>query len=185
MDTKTTRVETTARSATSSQADAPGASPPDRRVTPAASRGFTLIEIMITVATLAIIAAVALPNYADYVTRSKIIEATSGLNDMRVRLEQYFADNRSYPTTCAAAATSAPPAGTIYLPASTKYFGFTCALTAATYTITATGSASGGMTGFGYTIDQASTRKTTSLPSGWTGAGASSSCWVRKKNGDC
>ncbi len=148
-------------------------------------RGFTLIEIMITVATLAIVAAVALPNYIDYITRSKIAEATSGLNDMRVRLAQYFADTRRYPTACIAAATGPAPADKVYLPAGTKYFAFSCALTATSFTVTATGDASRGMAGFAYTIDQASNRKTTSLPSGWSGAGASSSCWVTRKSGDC
>ena len=148
-------------------------------------RGFTLLEILITVATLAILAAIALPNYIDYVTRSKIVEATSGLNDMRVRLEQFFADSRQYPTACVASAAGPAPAGKIYLPASVKYFAFSCALSATTYTVTATGALSGGMTGFVYTIDQASARKTTSLPPGWAGAGPSSTCWVTRKGGDC
>ncbi len=148
-------------------------------------RGFTLLEMLITVATLAIIAALALPNYIDYVTRSKIVEATSGLNDMRVRLEQYFADNRQYPTACIASAAGPAPAGKLYLPASLKYFAFSCALSATTYTVTATGAISGGMAGFVYTIDQASSRKTTSLPPGWAGGGASSTCWVTRKSGDC
>ena len=148
-------------------------------------RGFTLLEMMVTVATLAIVAAIALPNYIDYITRGRIVEATSGLNDMRVRLEQYFADNRQYPTDCIASAAGPAPAGKIYLPASTKYFAFTCALTATTYTVTATGTASGGTTGFVYTIDQTSKRNTASLPPGWAGAGASSTCWVTRKSGDC
>jgi len=148
-------------------------------------RGFTLLEIMVTVATLAIVAAIALPNYLDYITRGKIVEATSGLNDMRVRLEQYFADSRSYPTACVSPAAGPAPAGKIYLPASTKYFSFTCALTATTYTVTATGAASTGMTGFVYTIDQTSARSTASLPPGWAGAGPSSTCWVTRKSGDC
>ncbi len=148
-------------------------------------RGFTLLEMLITVATLAIIAALALPNYIDYVTRSKIVEATSGLNDMRVRLEQYFADNRQYPTACIASAAGPAPAGKLYLPASLKYFAFSCALSATTYTVTATGAISGGMAGFVYTIDQGSSRKTTSLPPGWAGSGASSTCWVTRKSGDC
>lgn len=148
-------------------------------------RGFTLIEVMITVAVVAILAAVALPSYSDYVTRSKIIEATSGLSDMRVRLEQYFLDSRQYPTACAAPAAGAPPATQIYLPGSTKYFTFTCALTATTYTVTATGKAATGMSGFVYTVDEANNRKTTGLPGGWTGAGAGSTCWIAKKSGDC
>ncbi len=64
--------------------------------------GFTLIEVMITVAIIAILAAVALPNYIDYVTRSRLVEAKSNLSDMRTRLEQYFLDNRSYPGACVA-----------------------------------------------------------------------------------
>ncbi len=56
--------------------------------------GFTLIEVMITVAVIAILAAVALPNYIEYVTRSKLVEAKTNLSDMRTRLEQYFLDNR-------------------------------------------------------------------------------------------
>jgi len=157
-----------------------------RRITaPRRQRGFTLLEMMVTVATLAIVAAIALPNYTDYITRSKIVEATSGLNDMRVRIEQYFADNRQYPAGCVASAAGPAPAGKIYLPASTKYYPFTCALTATTYPVTATGNASGGMAGFVYTIDQTSTRNTASLPPGWAGSGPSSACWVTRKSGDC
>lgn len=140
---------------------------------------------MIALATVAIIAAVALPNYMDSITRGKIVESTANLSDMRVRMEQHFVDNRRYPDTCAAYAAGTPPAGTIYLPANSKYFTVTCALTAATYTITATGNSSRGMGGFAYTIDEGNNRRTTQLPSGWSGAGASSTCWVIHKSGSC
>jgi len=135
---------------------------------------------MITVAIIAILAAVALPNYFEYVTRSRLVEGKTNLVDMRTRLEQYFLDNRAYPTACIAPAVG-PAGGTnIYLPASAKFFDTTCALPATTYTITATGT--GAMTGFVFTIDQANTRKTTAVKTGWT---TSNTCWVSRKNGEC
>src|SRR3989449_7965409 len=60
--------------------------------------GFTLIELMVAIAIVAILAAIALPNYTDYVRRGKIQEATSTLLAMRTKMEQYFQDNRSYTT---------------------------------------------------------------------------------------
>ena len=127
--------------------------------------GFTLIEVMITVAVIAILAAVALPQYFDYITRSRLVEAKTNLADMRTRLEQYFLDNRAYPTACIAPATGPAGAGNIYLPASAKFFTTTCALTATTYTVTATGT--GSMTGFSFTVNQANARVTTGVKSGW------------------
>ena len=66
---------------------------PGRR---ARASGFTLIEIMIVVAIVGILAAIAYPSYSEYVQRSRIMDATSGLNDVRTRMEQYFQDNRTY-----------------------------------------------------------------------------------------
>ena len=58
--------------------------------------GFTLIEIMITVAILAIIAAVAIPSYAGYVERGKRAEARTALLDIAARQERYYSNNRQY-----------------------------------------------------------------------------------------
>jgi type IV pilus assembly protein PilE len=142
--------------------------------------GFTLIEVMITVAIVAIIAAIAVPSYSDYVTRSRLVEAKSGLADMRTRLEQHFLDNRAYPTACIAPASGPAGAGKVYLPGDTKFFTFTCDLTATTYTVTATGT--GTMAGFAFTVDQANARRTTRVRTGWT---ASDTCWISRKNGEC
>lgn len=149
-----------------------------KQTTHTASRvaGFTLIEVMITVAVIAILAAVALPNYIEYVTRSKLVEAKTNLSDMRTRLEQYFLDNRTYPGSCVDYATGAAPAGQIYKPASVKNFAITCAGLPGAYTVQADG------LGFRFTVDQTNARKTPIVPPGWT---TSTVCWVSRKNGDC
>lgn len=138
------------------------------------NRGFTLIELLIVVVVIGILAAIAIPNYADYVTRSKIPEATSALSTMRSRMEQYFQDNRTYANACAAT-TIAPK------PADTQNFTFACSnLGVSTYTVTATGI--GSMNGFVYTINQSNVRATTGVPAGWT---ANANCWVTGKGGAC
>lgn len=143
-------------------------------------QGFTLIEVMVTVAIVAILAAIAVPSYSEYVMRAKITDAVSALSDMRVKMERYFQDNRSFNPP----GPAIPPctAGTVApLPAATNNFTFACAgLGANTYTVTATGI--GSMVGFSYTLDQANNRVTVSVPAGWT---ASATCWVLKKDGSC
>lgn len=144
---------------------------------PSATAGFTLIEMLITVAIVAILAAIAIPAYGDYVRRGKITEAVSGLSDMRVKMEQYYQDNRSYAGSCVAG-TVAPA------PAPTKNFTFACtpAPTATAYTVEATGI--GSMVNFRYSINESNVRTTLQLPPGdWTGQG--NPCWVLKKDGSC
>ena len=137
------------------------------------AKGFTLIELMIVVAVVAILSAIAVPRYNDYVTRSKIAEAVANLSDMRVKMEQYFLDNRTYVGACAAGTVAPVPTG--------KYFTYGCSnLSGTTYTVTATGAA--GMAGFVYTIDQSNTRTTVGAPTGWV---AATGCWTLKKDGSC
>ncbi len=137
-----------------------------------APRGFTLIEVMITMVILGILAAIAIPNYSDYVTRGRIPEATNALSDMRIKMEQFFQDNRTY---VAAGACGAP------IPTGLSKFTVTCAATATTYTATATGT--GAMVDFVYSIDQAGTRATVKLPIKWGAPPAT--CWTTRKGGAC
>lgn len=60
------------------------------------SRGFTLIELMITVAVVAILAAVALPSYQQYVIRGKRAAAQAEMMDIANRQQQFLLANRSY-----------------------------------------------------------------------------------------
>ncbi len=58
--------------------------------------GFTMIELLIVVAIMAIIVAVALPNYREYVIKSNRSVAKGALLEVVSRQEQYFLNNRSY-----------------------------------------------------------------------------------------
>lgn len=145
------------------------------------ARGFTMIELMMVVAVIAILAAIAVPMYGSYVMRGKIIDATSHLGDLRTQMEKFFMDNRTYLN---GAACGVQPIIDAYNADPARNFNFSCpAVTATTYTLQADGIATRGMPNFQYQINEQNQKATTNVYSGWSGAGAA--CWVIKSDGSC
>lgn len=98
-----------------------------------ASRGFTLIELMITVAVVAILAAIAYPSYQEQVRKSRRAQAKADLIEYAQMAERHFSVNNSY-AGFDLPATQSPRGGT-------AYYDLTPAETftdATTFTITAT-----------------------------------------------
>lgn len=71
--------------------------------------GFTLVEMIIVVAIVAILVAVALPSYRDYVRKSRRAEAQAYLMSVAGRQTQFLVDTRSYAATLATINIAQPP----------------------------------------------------------------------------
>jgi type IV pilus assembly protein PilE len=138
--------------------------------------GFTVTELLIVIAIVGILASIAVPSYGAYMTRSRVIDAIAKLSDHHARMEQYFLDRRSYVDD--GGNCGVPPASA----ASADSFAIACAATSKAYLVTATGIAAKGMTGFAFTIDEAGTRVTLSVPKGWV---RTSDCWTVRPDGSC
>lgn len=143
-------------------------------------QGFTLIELMITIAIIGILSTIAIPAYNDYVVRGKLTEATATLYDLRFQMERYYQDNRRYMTAaggdiCGVAAPTGDNA---------KYFDYTCAVDESdqAYIWTASGKGSANLSDYSFTIDEANNRTTTAFPGA---SGLPAPCWLAKKGDTC
>lgn len=109
-----------------------------------AHSGFTLVELMITVAILAIVAAIAIPAYNGYLETARSAEGMNNIASLRLAEEEYFLEHSTYiagtynavSTTYTLAAT----ANLSWTPAEAnadQQFSYSVALAGGGYTITA------------------------------------------------
>jgi len=138
----------------------------------AVQQGFTLIELMITVAVVGILAAIAYPSYIKYIVRSNRSVAESFILSVANKQEQYLLDARQYATTATLLGVTSIPTEV------SNNYGITVsadnAVTPPTYVITATPSgtqASRDTTCASLTIDQAGTKGIVG------GTGTVANCW--------
>lgn len=145
--------------------------------TPSNQAGFTLIELMIAIVVVGILAAIAVPNYTDYVRRSALSEAFANLSDLRVKLEQFYQTNRNYGSGSCGNDGVADRVSF----AATGNFTYACTLenSGQAYSLTATGSL-GRASGHVFTLNSSNAQGTSSF----RGAAVTKTCWL-VRGGEC
>jgi type IV pilus assembly protein PilE len=81
-----------------------------RTASPGRAAGFSLIELMVSVAIVGILAAIAYPAYGKYLVKSNRSAAESHLMELAQAEAQYMADSRSYATTVTGLGMTTPAA---------------------------------------------------------------------------
>lgn len=112
------------------------------------SGGFTVIELLVTVAIVAILAVIAVPSYSSYVSQGRAKGAASDLVSWSLVMENDFQRTLAYPTTYSTTttvpATSAARTSQentdfgAWTPAESNYFTYSVLTSSTSYTLTAT-----------------------------------------------
>lgn len=100
--------------------------------------GFTLIEMLVTVAILGILVAIAIPSYQEYVARANRAEAKSALLENAQFMERYFMSNGFYSTVKDSGVAPNLPITILPQSGGTQTYGIAAAVANTTFTLTAT-----------------------------------------------
>ena len=73
--------------------------PRNRRAHGAASRGFTLLELMVVIVILGILAAIVVPQFMSEPHKARVVQARMQIENLSTALKRYYLDNGQYPTT--------------------------------------------------------------------------------------
>lgn len=140
------------------------------------SRGFSLIEMMIVVAILAILAAIAVPSYMKHVVKTRRVAAEGCLSTYANYMERYYTTNLRYDQDLSGNANTLPAQDCAGTSQTGNYYGYSfvpTTLTANTYTVQAV------PTGVQATQDTACATVTMDQTGARTASGTSgtSGCW--------
>ena len=161
---------------------------------PSASRrreaGFTLIEVMITVAIIGILTAIALPSYKNYVIRGKLVPQTNALASMHALMEQYYQDNRTYLSNVSVTPNILSPCDDTNIAKTyDALYTLSCTQKSATaYTIQSAALTTAPTAGATYTMDSTQSDghpTTTGLPTSWGSLPTLNHCWIMRKGESC
>ncbi len=101
-------------------------------------KGFTLIELLIVVVIIGILAAIAIPKFAQTKDRAKIAAVRSEVRNLMTAAEGYYSDSQTYPASVAAVGIQTPTSSGVTLTFTAAGAGYTAVGTAPVSSGTAT-----------------------------------------------